>query len=67
MNEFYACLETKHYDDEEMPCRMGDKFGWSNSLKPIELEYKQVGVKEIDGRMYIIMAFNEQPVHRLYS
>ena len=46
---------------------MGDKFGWSNALGPIELEYKIIGNKNIDGREYFIMGFNKNPLERLYS
>lgn len=67
MNEFYSLLDVKHFDDEDMNCRMGDKFGWSNRLGPVELEYKMIGNKTVDGREYLIYAFNHQPVERLYS
>lgn len=67
MNEFYSCLDIKQYEDEDFTCRMGDKFGWSNATGPIELEYKIIGNKTVDGREYLIMGFNHQPVNRLYS
>ncbi len=67
INEFFNCLDVKHFEDEDLTCRMGDKFGWSNSLGPVELEYKIIGNKNIDGREYFIMGFNKQPLERLYS
>lgn len=67
MNEFYSCLDVKHFEDEDFTCRMGDKFGWSNALGPIELEYKIIGNKTVDGKQYLIMGFNHQPITRLYS
>lgn len=67
MNEFYSLIDVKHFEDEDMTCRMGDKFGWSNRLGPIELEYKMIGNKTVDGREYLIYGFNHQPVERLYS
>lgn len=67
INEFFSCLDVKHFEDEDLTCRMGDKFGWSNALGPVELEYKIIGNKTIDGREYLIMGFNKQPLERLYS
>lgn len=67
INEFFNCIDVRHYDDEDMTCRMGDKYGWSNRVGPVELEYKCIGEKTIDGKTYLIMGFNHNPTERLYS
>ena len=67
INEFFDCLDVKHFEDEALNCNMGDKYGWSNALGPVELEYKMIGSKVVDGREYLIMGFNKQPTERLYA
>ena len=67
INEFFDAIPTKHYDDDNDHSRMGDKYGWSTYKGEIELEYKIIGNKIIDGKDYHIMGFNVNPTERLYS
>jgi hypothetical protein len=67
VNEFFECLDVKHFADEDMSCDMGEIFGWSTRKGKLDIEYKIIGNKNINGRDYFIMGFNKKPLERLYS
>lgn len=67
LNEFFDNLNVKHYDDETLPRRCGDMYGWQQWKGPIELEYKVIGEETRDGITYLIMGFNIQPTDKLSS
>lgn len=67
INEFFDCLDVKHFADEDMSCDMGEIFGWSTRKGKLDIEYKIIGNKNINGRDYFIMGFNKKPLERLYS
>ena len=67
LNEFFDNIPIKGYGDEVTTRRYGDLYGWSFWKGPVDLEYKVIDSEQRNGKTYLIMGFNVQPLDKIGS